>query len=99
MFSAFCTSSEIFHVLEFCSAGSLSAFLRSRTPSTLLETELRGVIKSLVDALVYLKKELIVHCNITPSKIFLTNDYGLVSVDLRRLSDYLTLHGPETIWI
>ena len=99
MFSAFCTSSEIFHVLEFCSAGSLSAFLRSRTPSTLLETELRGVIKSLVDALVYLKKELIVHCNINPSKIFLTNDYGLVSVDLRRLSDYLTLHGPETIWI
>lgn len=67
--------------------GNLSEFLRSRTPSTLLETELRGVIKGLVDALVYLKKELVIHCNITPSKIFLTNDYGLVSVDVLHLID------------
>lgn len=79
MFSAFRTQSEVFYVLELCSVGSLSKFLLSRSPSTLLETELRGVIRSLVDALVYLKKELVIHCNINLSNILLTNDYGIVS--------------------
>lgn len=77
MFSAFRTQSEVFYVLELCSVGSLSKFLLSRSPSTLLETELRGVIRSLVDALVYLKKELVIHCNINSSNILLTNDYGI----------------------
>jgi serine/threonine protein kinase len=94
MFSAFYTSSESFHVLELCSMGSLSEFLLDRLPSTLLETELRGVVKSLVDALVYLRKEFVIHCNITPSKIFLTDNYGVVSVDVtirqtRSSSDWL----------
>jgi polo-like kinase 4 len=82
MFSTFYTPSECFHVLELCPTGSLSEFLLDRRPATLIETELRGVIKSLVDALVYLKKEFVIHCNITPSKIFLTNNYVIVSVDM-----------------
>ena len=78
MFSAFSTPLETFHVLELCSVGNLSDFLRSRDPPILLEAELRGIAKCLIDALVYLKKELVVHCNITPSKILLTSDYCVV---------------------
>jgi polo-like kinase 4 len=55
----------------------------------LLETELRGIIKGLLDALVYLKKEFVIHCNITPSNILLTNDHGVVSVNVHYLADSL----------
>jgi polo-like kinase 4 len=71
--------------------GTLSEFLLSKKPSTLLETELRGVTRGLVDALVYLKKEFVIHCSITPSNILLTNDYGVVSVNMLYLPDSLII--------
>ncbi|KAG6903124.1 hypothetical protein C0995_004671 [Termitomyces sp. Mi166 len=44
---------------------------------TLIESELRSLAKSLADALIYLRKELIVHADINPSNILLTSDYGV----------------------
>ena len=87
MFSAFCTPLESFHVLELCSIGTFSAFLLSRSPPSLLEAELRGVTKNLIEALMYLKKERVIHCNITLSNLFLTNDYVVVSGDVLFLSN------------
>ncbi|KAF8073835.1 kinase-like domain-containing protein [Lyophyllum atratum] len=77
MLSAFCTTQETFHVLELCSLGNLSQFLGSRSLPVLSESELRGVIKSLADALTYLRKALIIHGDINPSNILLTSDYGV----------------------
>ena len=77
--SAFTRFHETLYILELCSVGSLSDFLHSRPLPTLLESELRGVTKSLVDALTYLKKELVVHRNINLSSVLLTGDLGVVS--------------------
>lgn len=67
-----------FHVLELCSAGNLQDFLHTREPPTLTEDEVRGVIKSICDALTYLRKELVVHRDVKPSNILLSGDYGVV---------------------
>ncbi|KAG6900176.1 hypothetical protein C0993_001888 [Termitomyces sp. T159_Od127] len=78
LFSAFSTNQDNFQILELCSIGDLSTFLKSRPQPTLIESELRGVTKSLTDALIYLRKELVVHGNIDPSNVLLTSDYGVV---------------------
>ena len=78
------------YILELCSVGSLSEFLHSRPLPTLLESELRGVTKSLVDALTYLKKELVVHRNINLCSVLLTGDLGVVS--------QLCLHLPRSFY-
>ncbi|KAF5382419.1 hypothetical protein D9615_002978 [Tricholomella constricta] len=77
LLSAFSTVKETFQVLELCSVGNLSQFLRARPLQTLQELELRGVTKSLADALTYLRKELVIHGDINPSSILLTTDYGV----------------------
>lgn len=43
--------------------------------------------KNLIEALMYLKKERVIHCNITLSNLFLTNDYVVVSGDVLFLSN------------
>jgi polo-like kinase 4 len=50
----------------------------SRRPPVLEEGELRGVLKSVVDALVYLTKERVVHCDIKVENILLTDDFRIV---------------------
>ncbi|KAH0586347.1 hypothetical protein H2248_007588 [Termitomyces sp. 'cryptogamus'] len=77
LLSAFSTNQDNFHVLELCSIGDLSNFLDSRPQPSLTESELRGVTKNLADALVYLRRELIVHGDINPSNVLLTSDYGV----------------------
>ena len=42
------------------------------------EDELRGVVKSLVDALTYLRKEHIIHRNLKPSSVLLDETFRLV---------------------
>ncbi|KAG5642666.1 hypothetical protein DXG03_002350 [Asterophora parasitica] len=80
LLSVFSTAKETFHVIELCSVGSLSQFLRARPLQSLQESELRGVTKSIADALAYLQKELVVHGDINPSNILLTADYGVVGL-------------------
>jgi serine/threonine protein kinase len=65
--------------MELCSRGTLSAFLSSRNNPVLSENELRGVIKSLVDALIYLRKELVLHRDIKAANILLMDDFRVVS--------------------
>jgi Serine/threonine protein kinase len=80
LLSTFATPSAHFHVLELCSHGSLSTFLHTRDPPILSEGELRGLLGRLIDALVYLKKELVIHRGIEPSNILLTSDYRIVGL-------------------
>jgi polo-like kinase 4 len=65
--------------MELCSRGNLSAFLRSRNEPVLSESELRGVVRSLLDALIYLRKELVLHRDIKAANILVTDDYRVVS--------------------
>ncbi|OCH91233.1 kinase-like protein [Obba rivulosa] len=74
LLSSFATPSGNYRVLEYCPGGTLSDFLRTRTPTVLTEDELRGVVKSLVDALVYLRKEHVLHRDINPGNILLAHD-------------------------
>ncbi|KAF8895463.1 kinase-like domain-containing protein [Infundibulicybe gibba] len=77
LYHVFYTPSARYHVLELCSGGSLADLIRSKDPPRLLERELPGVTKTLIDALVYLKKELIVHRDLNLSNILLTGDYTI----------------------
>jgi polo-like kinase 4 len=76
LFSTFSTPSADFYVLELCAGGTLSSYLEN---SPLSEAHLRGVLKGLFEALVYLKKQGVVHRNIRPSSILLTTDSRIVS--------------------
>ena len=78
LFSCFSTSTAHYHVLELCTGGTISGFLRTRDSSILSESEMRGVMKSLVDALLYLRKECVIHRDIKPANILLTHDYRIV---------------------
>ena len=79
LLSTFSTEDAQYHVMELCSRGTLSAFLSSRNNPVLSENELRGVIKSLVDALIYLRKELVLHRDIKAANILLMDDFRVVS--------------------
>ncbi|KAI9067534.1 kinase-like protein [Trametes sanguinea] len=74
LMSSFNSPTGDYHVLELCLDGSLADVLQARSNPILTENEVRGVAKSLVDALVYLKKELILHRDINPSNILVTDD-------------------------
>jgi polo-like kinase 4 len=78
-FFAYSTPSVSYHVLEYCANGDLWHFLLSRkSPVLSEESEVRGVLKNLVDALVYLEKELIVHRDVLPNNVLVTEDYRVV---------------------
>ncbi|KAL0958860.1 hypothetical protein HGRIS_014178 [Hohenbuehelia grisea] len=67
------------HVLELCSRGTLHDYLAERMPEQarpiLSESQLRGLAKNILDALVYLRKEGVVHRCISPTNILLTSDF------------------------
>ena len=64
-------------MLELCST-TLSSFMTSRNPRSLTESEARGVFKAIVDALVYLARERILHRDIKADNILLTEDGRIV---------------------
>ena len=66
--------------MELCHIGSLQDYLLSREPSILSEEELRGVARTLVDALSYIHKQRVLHRDIKPSNVLITQDYRLVSI-------------------
>ncbi|KAI0686866.1 kinase-like domain-containing protein, partial [Cerioporus squamosus] len=63
--------------MDYCEHGSLADLLVARDPSVLTEDELRGVARTLVDTLVYLRKERVLHRDIKPSHILVASDYRL----------------------
>ncbi|KII84640.1 hypothetical protein PLICRDRAFT_57606 [Plicaturopsis crispa FD-325 SS-3] len=73
--SVFSTPHAEYQVLELCSHGTLHCYLQSRHPSFFTENEVRGIAKSLVDALLYLNQESVVHGDIRTENVLLTNDY------------------------
>lgn len=76
--SAFTTGTAQYHVLELCINGTLQDFIQSRPSPMLHEDELRGVVKSLGDVLVYLRKERIVHRDISPASVLLNETFRMV---------------------
>lgn len=77
MFSAFNSRDALYEVMELCTGGSLFELLDSRHNHRLSECELRGTTKSLVDALIYLRNERVIHRDIRPPNILIT-EYGRV---------------------
>jgi polo-like kinase 4 len=78
LLSTFSTRTAHYRVVELCSRGTLSGFLGERRPAVLSESELRSLLKSVVDALIYLSKERIVHNGIAATNILLADDYRIV---------------------
>ena len=78
LFSSFSNATHDYHIMELCSRGTLLAFLQSRSTRVLSECEVRGVSKSLIDALTYLRKELILHRDIKSANLLITEDYRIV---------------------
>lgn len=72
-------------ILEYCGPhGTLSDHLPRLSPpptSPLEESRIRGVVKTLADALTYLEKENVVHRRLTPDSVYLTEDFRVVSVN------------------
>ncbi|KAI0917288.1 hypothetical protein AcW2_007460 [Taiwanofungus camphoratus] len=90
LLSTFSTPSGHYHVLELCPQGTLSVFVQQRKPPVLSEGELRGVVKCMVEALIYLRKERVLHRDIKASNILLTDDFRI------KLSDFgLATRLPE----
>lgn len=79
MLLSFSTKTDDYHVLEFCSQGTLQSLISSRHRSVLSENELRGTIKCLVEALLYLRKELVLHRDIKPSNVLIAENGRVVS--------------------
>jgi polo-like kinase 4 len=86
LLSTFSTATAYYHVLEFCSHGSLADFLCTRHPPMLSESELCGLLKSLVNALLYLHKEQVLHGNIKAENILITDDYRIVRTCITLIS-------------
>lgn len=78
LISVFDTPSAHYQVLELLQEGTLAELLLFREVSILAEPELRAVAKSLVDALSYLKAELVLHRNINTSQILITEQGRVV---------------------
>ena len=72
-------------VLEYCGPhGTLSDYIPRLNPtsaSPLEESRIRGVVKILTDALVYLRKENVVHRRLVPESVYITEDFRVVSMN------------------
>ena len=72
-------------VLEHCGQhGTLSDHLprlNLASTSPLEDTRIRGVVKTLADALAYLEKENVVHKRLIPESVYITEDFRVVSVE------------------
>ncbi|KAL1942059.1 hypothetical protein VTO73DRAFT_6589 [Trametes versicolor] len=72
LISTFSAPSGYYQVLELHQEGTLANLLYARASHVLAEPELRGVTRTLLDVLIYLKKELVLHRDINLSNILVT---------------------------
>lgn len=77
--SFFSTPSAHYHVLEYCSRGTIQDVLLSRSPPVLTEPEIRGILRGVVSALVYLRNECILHRDLKPGNVLINEDSRVVS--------------------
>ncbi|KAI0644671.1 kinase-like domain-containing protein [Trametes meyenii] len=75
LLSAFDAPFGRFQVYELCSEGTLADLLYARDTHSIIEAELKSVARSLVDALIYLKKGLVIHRDINPANILIADDH------------------------
>ena len=66
--------------MDLCLHGNLQQILAARESHTLSEDELRGVLKGIADALVYLQRALVVHRDINPASILVDAQLRVVRV-------------------
>ncbi|KAF5369505.1 hypothetical protein D9758_002528 [Tetrapyrgos nigripes] len=78
LFSAFTSQTHQFQVLGLCAGGSLFQYIQrygtGKDSRCLSDGMTRTIIKPLIDALTYLKKEGIVHRDLNPRSILLTEE-------------------------
>lgn len=82
--SVFTSCDARYQVMDLCLHGNLHQILSARESPVLSEDELRGVLRGLADALVYLQKEMIVHRDVNPASILMDGQYRVVRALLYR---------------
>ncbi|TFK91592.1 kinase-like protein, partial [Polyporus arcularius HHB13444] len=82
--------------MDHCQYGSLADVLSARDPSVLTEDELRGVARTLVDSLVYLRKERVLHRDIKPSHVLIDSDHRLKLCGFSSAIRLPTIDSTET---
>lgn len=80
------TATPKYLVLEYCGPhGTLADYIPRLNPasstSPLGESRIRGVVKTLADALVHLEKENVVHRRLVPESVYVTEDFRVVSTN------------------
>ncbi|KAI0786801.1 hypothetical protein C8Q75DRAFT_769333 [Abortiporus biennis] len=75
LLSSFATPIAEYHVLELCSRSTLYDFLQAIPQHRISEAELRSISRSLVEALLYLAKQNVVHGNISPRTVLINDEY------------------------
>lgn len=93
LLSTFNTANQYCQVLELCSM-TLSTFITNRAVRSLTESETRGVLRTVVDALVYLARENVLHRDIKADNILITEDGRVVC----SVSFLLSLDYPLAIY-
>jgi polo-like kinase 4 len=78
LYAVFSTPAATYQVLELCTRGSLSDYIQSRHDRRLTEPQTRAVIRTLVDALTYLRKELVLHRDIKAGNVLISDDSRVV---------------------
>jgi polo-like kinase 4 len=68
-----------YHILGLFSRDTLADDIRSHRDGDMSESQTRGVVRTLVDALMYLRKELIVHRDIKASNVLISVNSRVVS--------------------
>lgn len=90
LYSVLSISAAQYHALELCPGGNLHDFVSSRDPPILSEADIRRLLKGMANALLYLRREKIVHRNINPTNILLTGSTEPVS--------QMLVHSPGFKW-
>jgi polo-like kinase 4 len=78
LLSAFEDGPASYHVLEHCGGGTLADMIRSSRHGRLGEAQVKSVVEDLVHALLYLRKERVVHRDIKAGNVLVMDDGSVV---------------------
>jgi polo-like kinase 4 len=87
LFSTFETPYAFYEVLEYCSKGSLAEYFpppESMSTNTHIQkldnSQLRGVIRNLIEGIIYIHRNQILHLDLQLSNIYVSKDSRMVGV-------------------